>query len=328
MPVNDATVFVRRLLILGGVVAGVFVYGIAGYMLFGFGLVDAAYMTTLAVTTAGFNPVRSLDGTEQVFTMTIAVFGVSMFIAILTVLGGAIAEGQLAITSRRRRMQRRIDSLRDHFIVCAYGRVGRTTAREFEADGAFFVVIDSLEELEDQMVRDGVDFIVGDPSSEVVLRAAGIERARGLVCAMDSDAVNVFITLMARSLNETIFIVARASEATAADRLYKAGADRVVSPYVTSGRHMALLAQRPRVVDYLELASRDAPGLRLDEIQVEPGSTLVQRSLHELSPDIVPLAVRRADGEIVPNPDPTLRVEAGDLLIVLGDEKSLRAVEE
>jgi voltage-gated potassium channel len=318
----------RRLIVLGAVVVALFAYGIGGYMLLGFGLVDAAYMTTLAVTTAGFNPVRSLDGIEQIFTMTIAVFGVTTFIAILTVLGGALAEGRFGVLSRRRRMQRRIDGLRGHFIVCAYGRVGRTTAREFEADGAAFVVIDGLEDLEEQMIRDGVNHIVGDPSSEVVLRSAGIDRARGLVCAMDSDAVNVFITLVARSINENIFIVARASEATAADRLYKAGADRVVSPYVTSGRHMALLSQRPHVVDYLEVATLDAPGLRLDEIQVESGSTLVDKTLNELAPDIVALAVRRSSGEILANPDPDLRVEAGDLLIVLGDEEALRTVEE
>ena len=318
----------KRLRFLGVVIVGLFLYGIGGYMVMGFGLIDAAYMTTLAVTTAGFNPVRTLDGVEQVFTMTIAIFGVSTFIAILTVIGGALADRRFAISSRRRRMQKRTDDLRNHFIVCAYGRVGRATAREFEADGAPFVVVDQLEELEEQMMRDGVNHIIGDPSSEVVLRSAGIERAKGLVCAMDSDAVNVFITLVARSINESIFIVARASEATAADRLYKAGADRVVSPYVSSGRQMALHAQRPRVVDSLEVSTLDAPGMRLDEIQVEPESSLIDRTLNDLAPDIVVLAVRRSNREILANPDPRLRVVAGDLLIVLGDEKALRTVEE
>jgi len=318
----------RRLRFLGVVIVGLFLYGIGGYMIMGFGLIDAAYMTTLAVTTAGFNPVRTLDGVEQVFTITIAIFGVSIFIAILTVIGGALADRRFAISSRRRRMQKRINTLRNHFIVCAYGRVGRTAAREFEADGAPFVVVDQLEELEEQMIRDGVNHIIGDPSSEAVLRSAGIERAKGLVCAMDSDAVNVFITLVARSINESIFIVARASEATAADRLYKAGADRVVSPYVTSGRQMAMHAQRPRVVDYLDVSTMDAPGMRLDEIQVEAGSSLTGSTLNELAPDIVVLAVRRSNREILANPDPRLRVEVGDLLMVLGDEKALRTVEE
>ena len=320
--------FGRRLGRLGIVIVGLFLYGIGGYMILGFGLIDAAYMTTLAVTTAGFNPVRTLDGIEQVFTMTIAVFGVSIFIAILTVIGGALADRRFSVSSRRRRMQKRIDDLANHFIVCAYGRVGRTTAREFEADGAPFVVVDQLEELEEQMMHDGVNYVIGDPSSEGVLRAAGIERAKGLVCAMDSDALNVFITLVARSINESIFIVARASEATAADRLYKAGADRVVSPYVTSGRQMALHAQRPRVVDYLEVASMDSPGMRLDEIQVEPGSALIGRTLNEFAPDIVALAIRRSNGEILTNPDSQLSMEVGDLLIFLGDEKALRSVEE
>jgi voltage-gated potassium channel len=211
-------------------------------------------------------------------------------------------------------------------VVCAYGRVGRTVAREFEAEGVRFVVVEPLEEMENRMANDGVLYTLGDPTSESVLARAGIGRARGLVCAMDSDAKNVYITLAARSLNPDIFIVARASEAVSADRLYRAGANRVISPYVSSGRHMALLALRPRVIDYFDLGLEEKPSVRLEELLIEPGSQLIGRSLEEVCVETIPLAIRR-DAQLVPNPDPQLRLAAGDLLILVGEQEALRPVE-
>ncbi len=134
-------------------------------------------------------------------------------------------------------MSKRTEDLKDHFIICAYGRVGRTVAREFESEGVAFVVIDANEELEEDMVNDGVVYLIGDPTSEPLLQAAGIERARGLVCAMDSDAANVYVTLSARSQNRDMIIVARAAQSSTDERLYTAGADRIISPYVETGRH-------------------------------------------------------------------------------------------
>ncbi|MCA1836456.1 MAG: NAD-binding protein [Actinobacteria bacterium] len=173
-------------------------------------------------------------------------------------------------------MQRRITELRDHHIVCAYGRVGRAAAREFEADGVPFVVIEVKPELEEDLKRDGVLYLMGNSSSEAILRAAGIHRARGLVCAVDSDAENVYITLVARSLNPTISIVARASEDAAADRLYRAGANRVVSPYATSGRRMALIALRPEVVDFFDLARSGTGAVRIAELGIWTAGDQVQ----------------------------------------------------
>ncbi|MDQ4144479.1 MAG: NAD-binding protein [Actinomycetota bacterium] len=222
-------------------------------------------------------------------------------------------------------MQRRIDSLKGHFIICAYGRVGRAVAREFEAEGVPFVVIDVKEELEERMQSDGVLYLIGDPSSEAVLRQAGIERAHGLVCAVDSDAANVYITLSARALNPDIFITARAGEPESPERLYRAGANRVISPYVTSGRHMALLTLRPRVVDYLEVAG--ARGLRLEEVVIEAGSPLAGRELGEVAGEAVPVLLRRATGETIANPSPNETLQAGDLLLLYGEPKVLRPVE-
>jgi voltage-gated potassium channel len=307
---------------------GVLFYGVAGYMfLEEWSFVDALYMTVLTLTTVGFKEVRPLDSGGRVFTIGLIVMGVTIALVTLSLVARSIAEGELGHRSRRRRMQRRVDRMNDHYIVCAYGRVGRTVARELEAEGAPFVVVDGLDEVEPLLIQDGVIYVMGDPTSERVLTAAGIERARGLVCAMDSDAANVYITLAARSLNPDINIVARASEETSADRLYRAGANRVISPYVSSGRHMALLALRPRVVDYLDVQTMgQKAAMRLEEILIEPGSRLQGKKLAEVCVETTPLIVRR-DGQLLPNPDMELELRAGDLLVLLGEQAALRPVE-
>jgi len=222
-------------------------------------------------------------------------------------------------------MQRRIDEMSEHFIVCAYGRVGRAVARELEAEGAPFVVIDPEEALVERMTSEGVAYLIDDPSEEPVLRRAGVERARGLVCAVDSDATNVYIALVARSLNPELFIVARASEPGSDQRLLKAGADRVVSPFVSSGRHMALVAMRPSVSDVVELEAPDAASIKLEEVQVDTASGLVGQSVGEALGTVPVLAIRHAGGQITPNPSAQVRLQAGDLVLLLG-EAELAAV--
>jgi voltage-gated potassium channel len=318
----------RRVALLLVAIAAIFAYGVAGYMVLGFGFVDALYMTSLALTTAGFTPAGELDQAAKVLTVSIAVLGVSAFLAVLGVLTTALAARQFTAHARRRRMERRTEALRDHHIICAYGRVGRTVAREYEAEGVPFVVIDSKEELEEQMQADGILYIIADPSSEAVLRRAGVERARGLVCAVDSDATNVYIALTARSLNPDIFIVARASDPSSAERLFRAGVDRVVSPYVTSGRHMALVSLRPKVVDFFEVVGLGGREARLDELAIEEGSPLVGRPLAEVCGPAVPLLLRRGSGEVVPNPRGDERLAPGDLVFLFGEPGALRAIEE
>lgn len=315
----------RTWLLAAGVVV-LLSYGLVGYLLFGFSLVDAVYLTLSALTTEGFSsPVTLTDG-AKIFTVSLSLFGVTVFVAVLGVLAGALVDGQLVHKSRRWSMQRRITELRDHHIVCAYGRVGRAAAREFEADGVPFVVIEVKPEIEADLKRDGVLYLIGNSSSEAVLRAAGIHRARGLVCAVDSDAENVYITLVARSLNPHISIVARASEDAAADRLYRAGADRVVSPYATSGRRMALIALRPEVVDFLDIARSGTSALRIAELLVAQDSKLVGQTVEQVCGSAVALLIRRAGGELVPNPSRDTVVSAGDLVVTFGEPDMRRSV--
>src|SRR3954470_8309835 len=305
MPTTDG---LRRRLVLPllGLVL-VYAYGVIGYLLFGFGIVDAVTQTALALTTVGFSIATPLSDAEKLFTASLALAGVSVFLVLLAVLGAGLVEGQYLHKARRRRMQSRIDGMRDHYIVCAYGRGGRTVARGLETEGVPFVVIDQREDLEDLMRDDGVSYLIGASSSEDVLRSAGVDRARGLVCAVDSDTENVYIALTARALNPDIFMVARAGKPESPDRLIRAGANRVISPYVTSGRHMAVLAVRPEITDYLDVEGATSP-VRIEQLMIEPGSPLIGRTVGEVSGGAVPVLLRRSGGDTFPNPPEDERV--------------------
>jgi voltage-gated potassium channel len=322
-------ILIRRLRWLFVVVAAVLLYGIAGYTLLEhWSFLDAIYMTITTLTTVGFREVRPLDAGGRIFTMTLIAFGAGLVLVSVSLVAGWIAEGDWGVEVRRRRMHRRIDAMSDHYVLCAYGRVGRAVAREFEAAGVPFVVVDPKESLEERMQQDGVVYLTEDPSEEAVLLRAGIDRAKGLVCAVDSDATNVYIALTARSMSKDLFIVARASEPGSDDRLRRAGADRVVSPFVSSGRHMALVAMRPLVADVLEVESPGASSLRLEEVTVEPGSALDGTTIGEMRARTPVLALRSGDGSVEPHPADDRRLSAGDLVLLLGEQEVLANARE
>jgi CPA2 family monovalent cation:H+ antiporter-2 len=304
------------LALFGGVVA----LGVAGYLLSGFTLGQSLSLAWADVSPA--DPFVELRGGPRYLALTITALGSIALLAVIVTALSIASEGGLGLSSRRRRMEERIERLSDHYIVCAYGRVGRAAARELEKEGVPFVAIDNKEDVEAQMRKDGVLYIVGDPTSEPVLLQAGIEKARGIVCAVDSDATNVYVTLTARSLNPDIYIVARASSPETPARLQRAGANRVISPYRSSGRQMALLVLRPRVVDSLEVLGR-----RLEEVAVEPGSHLVGQTVALACGAAVPLLIHRSGGETITHPGPDVLVEEGDRILAWGADADLRPME-
>jgi len=297
-------------------------YGVAGYMLLeGWRFLDALYMTVTTLTTVGFREVRPLDDGGMVFTLTVITIGVGLVLTTVTVVAQWVLEGQWGERTRRNRMQHRIDALAGHFIVCAYGRVGWAVARELEAQGASFVVVDPDERLAERMREEGVAYLIEDPTHETVLRAAGADRARGLVCAVDSDATNVYIALVARAINPDLFIVARASEPGSDQRLLHAGANRVVSPFVSSGRHMALVAMRPSADDVVALGTSGKASMALEEVRVQTGSALEGSSIGESLGSTPVLAIRHPGGQITPNPPSDHRLRQGDLVLLLGESE-------
>ncbi len=303
-------------------------YGIAGFALIEhWSVLDSVYMTVTTLTTVGFREVHPLDAGGMVFAISLIVFGVGLVLVTVSVVAGWVAEGGGAERARRTRMQHQIDRMSNHAIVCAYGRVGRAIARTYQDEGVPFVVIEAKEEHAEQLERDGASYVIGEAADEAVLRSAGVERARFLACAVDSDATNVYIALIARSINPGLFIVARASEPDSPDRLLRAGADRVVSPFVSSGRHMAMLSLRPRVVDYLEVGRAGPNPLRLDEVVVEHDSAMVGQRISDVVGAASVLAIRHADGQVQPNPQADQQLHPGDMLLLLGAQETLRAAE-
>jgi len=297
-------------------------YGVAGYMLLeGWRFLDALYMTVTTLSTVGFREVHPLDDGGMVFTLTVITIGVGLVLTTVTVVAQWVLEGQWGERARRNRMQRRIDDLSGHFIVCAYGRVGRAVARELEAEGASFLVVDPDERLVERMREEGVAFITDDPTHEHVLRAAGADRARGLVCAVDSDATNVYIALVARAINPDLFIVARASEPGSDQRLLRAGANRVVSPFVSSGRHMAMVAMRPSADDVVALGTSGQASMALEEVRVVPGSALEGSQVGEALGSTPVLAIRHLGGQITPNPEADMRLRQGDVVLLLSESE-------
>ncbi len=314
---------------LAAFVAAVIVYGVVGYMVIeGWSFVDALYMTVLALTAVGFTEVHPLDENGRIFTITVIVLGVTTVVLGLSLAARAIEEGSLGERGRRRRMARRIAHMSNHAIVCGFGRVGRTVVEELERDGVPYLVIDKNEERERELLDDTSAYLIGDATKREDLEAAGIHRARALISAVDDDAENIFITMVARSVSEKVWIIARAEEEESVGRLQTAGASRVFSPFVTAGREMAYAAIKQRVVDFIEVEAEAAPPLRLEELRIDAGSDLVGKRLGDIRGRATALAIRHANGEVVAPPDDSVELEEGDALVLLGEREALRPLEQ
>lgn len=312
------------LAMLGGVV----VVGTVGYLLLGFGPLDALYQTVTTVATVGFREVQPLGPAGQVFTIVLILAGVGIALYAFSVLIETLIEGRLQDLLGRRRMERTISTMHDHVIICGWGRVGRAIAGEMTAAGQDVVVIDSQEA---RLATSPHPAVLGNATEDAVLEEAGIARAAALVAAVDGDADNSFITLSARTLRPDLFIVSRARTRDSERKLVRAGADRVVNPQNIGGARMAAFVLRPHVAEFLDVVMHEQNlEFRLEEILVEAGtplagSTLRDARLREQTGALV-LALRTADGQFLTNPSPELLIEAGHVIIAIGTADELTAV--
>ena len=293
---------------------------------------DGFYMVLTTFTTIGYGEVHPLSRAGREFNIILIVAGVLLAFLLVGALTQALLEFELRSFFGRRRMEREIDRLKDHYIICGAGRVGRSVADELARKSAPFVLIDTNDDELKKHAESGWPVIVGDATKETVLREAHIERASGLVAATTTDAINTYVVLTARGLNPQLRIIARASEEDAEKHLLKAGADAVVSPYHFAGHRIAQSFLRPNVLDFIDSATVQL-GLDLEiaEIFVPSHSRFVGQTLasskirHDLG--AIVLAIKRGK-EMRTNPSRDDLIEAGDYLIVMGGPVALRKLEQ
>ena len=307
---------------------GVLVVGTAGFIAFGYTLLDAIFQTVITVSTVGFGEVHPFSTGQKWFTIVLILVGVGVAAYTFSTLVETLVGGYVSGEFRRRRMQRQIDNLNGHLILCGWGRVGRSIARYVAASEMDVVVIDSSAERVSS-VR-GLS-LCGDATDEDVLRSAGISRARALITALNGDAENLYVTLTARSMRPDLFIVARTSSESAAAKLLQAGANRVVNPQDLGGARMAALAVQPDVVEFLDIVMHDGSlEFRLEQVEVPrvspvAGETLRSARLHALTGALV-LAIRHPGEEFLTNPPPETTVAGGDVLVVIGNVSQIEAL--
>ena len=326
-----APIGLRHLKLWVGIVAAAIAIGAAGYMVLeGWSFGDAIYMTISTLGTVGFGEVRPLDGIGRAWTILLMIVGVGIIFGTIGIVAEVVV-GEVASGRREEEHEREaVAALRGHYILCGYGRVGATVARELRHGGEQVVVIDILPDSFADARRDGFLVIEGDATLDATLRVAGIDRAKGLITTIDSDANNVYVTLSARALNEKLFVVGRANAEGSDAKLLQAGADRVVSPYTMAGRRIAELALRPMVSDFIDAAlSHGELAFSMEELDVRAGGPLDGRTVGELREQgIFALAIVRGERDYEPNPPADRRVSVGEHLVVSGSSATLQPLRE
>jgi voltage-gated potassium channel len=322
----------RNLRLVGLALAVVLAAGtLAFHFLLGWSWLDSLYMVVTTLTTIGYQEVHPLSDTGRILNLFIIFFGVALVFLAIGALTQALLEFELQSFFGRRRMERDISRLSDHYILCGAGRVGRSVARELASRPAPFVIIEANEAKAARYAADWL-VMVGDATQEQTLRDVHIERARGLVAATTTDATNLYIVLTARSLNPKLKIIARASEEDAEKHLVTAGADSVVSPYSFAGHRIAQSFLRPHVVSFLDTATtRLGMDLEIGEIFVGRDSAFAGKTIEtsRIRQDrgVIILAIKREQGMRF-NPSPEDRIETGDYLIAMGEPSQLRQLEQ
>jgi voltage-gated potassium channel len=290
----------------------------------------AFYITVVAICTVDVPPVATTLG--QAFTVLLLLSGVCAALYTFTLIAGIIVEGGLPKRLARRRYQRMLEELADHYIVCGYGRIGSVVAQQFQRQNVPFVVVDRSPERVQAAIENGLLAVEADASREDVLNRVGIARAKGLIAAVGTDAENVYAVLSARVLRPDLFIVGRAESEDATQKLKRAGASRVLSPYQIGGVQIAQTALRPAVVDFVELAtSTDNLDLMMEEITVTANWNLANQSILQANLrqryGVIVVGIQRQEGRMEFNPEPDSAIRVGDKLVVLGRPHSLKRLE-
>ncbi|MGO9096987.1 MAG: potassium channel family protein [Bryobacteraceae bacterium] len=323
----------RRCLFLGLAIVLVLAIGTVGFIVIEhYPPFDAFYMTLITITTVGYSEIHVLHQAGRIFNSILIVIGVTTLFFAIGALAQTVIELELGEFFGRRRVKRMIDKLEKHYIVCGFGRVGRSAAGELQRAGVPLVVVDRNPERVEQAIRAGLLATLGDPTQDQTLIELGVARAKGLVAALATDADNLFLILSAKGLNSSLKVASRSNEEHSEQKLRRAGADNVFAPYRHAGYHLALSLLRPHVVQFLDVASQHVGlDVGLEQVRVAPGSELVGKSLKQVQLrrdlGVIVLAIRRADGQMLFNPPADALLESGDFLIAMGEHEHLRDLE-
>ena len=317
-------------IVWGGVVIVVLlVIGTSGYVVLeNYSFLDALYMTSITLSTVGYGEVRPLSSTGRLFTVFLIFGGVGTVFYILGSLAQAMVEGKLRQIMGRRSLQREIRSLKDHYIICGHGRIGAMVSAMLKERGVKLVVVEQSQEVTKRLEDEGVPYVLGSATEDEHLLDAGVDRARGLVASVSSDADNLYIVMSAKGIRPDLFVIARADEPGAERKLRRAGADKVVSPYYMGARRIAQTVIRPSVADFIDLTFHGGDiALQMEELRVGPLSEMAGVALKDSGIrqklDLIILAVKKIDGRMIFNPQAETVIDGGDTLIAMGTRASV-----
>ena len=324
----------RRLALIALALAGTLAFGTIGFIVIeGYPPFDAFYMTLTTVTTVGYGEIRALSHAGRIFNSFLISFGVTVMLLAVGAMTQTIIELELNHFFGKRRIKNMIDKLEGHFIVCGYGRVGRGAADELKKAGMPFVVIDRAEDRVERAMKSGMLAVLADASRDEVLRDVGIDKAKGLIATLSSDADNLFLILSAKALNSRLHLSARVDEETSEQKMRRAGADFVFAPYNSTGHRMAQALLKPHVHQFINFATQGTDlDVGIEQVQISSRSALEDRSLADIGlrdqHGAIVLGIRKPTGEMQFNPPLDTRVHAGDYLIVMGEPARLQKLEQ
>ena len=325
---------IRHLIFSVFLIVFIIILGVTGYMMIeGWNLLDSLYMTVETLTTVGYNEVHDMTRMGRIFTILLICIGVAFFLYVAGAVVQFMVEGRIRTILGRRRLDKKIDRLKNHHIICGYGRIGRILCNMLTRKPIDLVVIEKDEELIPIMDKDKVLYLSCDATDEVNLLKAGIQRAKMLIAALATDTANVFLVLTARQLNPDLFIIARASQKESKSKLKAAGANRVESPYDMGAASMAQRIIRPTVTNFLDLAfAHKRKDIQMEEIPVNSSSNLVNVMLKDSGIrqqfNLIIIAIKKLDGNMLFNPSFEAVIEAGDTVIAVGQEGNLQKLEK
>ncbi len=287
------------------------------------GFIDALYMTVITVTTVGYGEVFPLTETGRIFTVVLILVGASSVAYILSTVLEVVVAGEVRKDFRRKKMLKKIAALKEHYIICGYGRMGKVICHKLKDNKKVdFVVVDKNEDIAEELEEKGFLYVIGDATKESVLLQAGVMSAQGLVAVTNSDAENVYIVLTAKGFNQNLKVTSRASSEEASVKMFWAGCDKTVSPYVIGGNSVADSIIKPNVSQFFELAMGNSEyNIEVEEINVTGKEYFAEKKILESNirkEGIIIVAIKKKDGSFIYNPGPEEFIAKGDTLIALG----------